>query len=62
MRNTVSRNSKKPGVRKQRAEDSFAVVARALECDESEETFDKALKKIGGRQTAPLPKKRKRSA
>ena len=40
----------------------FVQTARALECDESEEVFDKALKKIGGRQPAPPPKKRKRSA
>lgn len=34
--------TKKPGEKRERFED----VARALECDESEERFDAALKKI----------------
>ena len=37
--------------------DSFKSVARALECDESEEAFDKALGKIG--RAKPEPQKKR---
>jgi hypothetical protein len=36
---------------------SFKEAARSLECDESEETFDKALGKMGRSKPVP-PKKR----
>jgi len=49
-RNQATKNAKQVA--------AFKAASRALECDESEAKFDKALKKIGKAKAPPKPVKK----